>query len=393
MASHAKRIKVLELVTTQGEAGHLVRESQFITRYSQAAIADASRAIALSMPPSVKTYASNEIPPVLAMNLPEGFLLDLVHERYAKVLDTNDPMNLLALTSTSSAGRVWARTPGQDTPLTPGNDAVSLKEILSKGTEDLFDELVARFAPTTSLAGVMPKVAVTDKSQMHTRELIVKTGADQYPGLAENEFLCMSIARAAGIEVPEFHLSEDRKLFVIHRFDLDRNGRYIGFEDMASLTGRMPRQKYEGHYGNVTLAIKDNVPSHERAASLARFFRQLTLCVLLRNGDAHLKNWGLTYSDPLRATEDARLSPAYDLVCTSAYLPKDVLALGLMGTKAWPDRKTLETFGAHHCDLTSPGRIIDEARDAVMGFGPPDNLPVWPGMRAILKSACESLAT
>lgn len=385
------RVKELELVTTQGVAGKLLRESQFITRYSDEAIADPSRALALSMPSQARTYSSNRIPPVLAMNLPEGFLLGLVKARYAKVMDVNDDMNLLALTSTPTAGRVWARS--NTLPASrPHAGAISLKEILSaKGTEDLFDELVEKFAQSTSLAGVMPKVAVTERGRLHSSDLIVKTGAAEYPGLAENEFLCMSIAKHAGIEVPDFYLSDDRQLFVIRRFDIGTDGKYLGFEDMASLTGRMPGQKYEGHFGNIALVIRDNVPTDERAASLERFFRQLTLCILLRNGDAHLKNWGLTYTDPSKANKDARLSPAYDIVCTTAYLPKDVLALGMQGSKAWPDRATVEQFGSQHCELTNPGKIIDELRDAVMEFSPQETSSTWKSVREIAEAGCASL--
>ena len=387
-----RRVKELELTTTQGFAGNLLRESQFITRYSQEAIADPSRALALSMPPRAKTYSGNRIPPVLAMNLPEGFLLGLVKARHAKVMDVNDDMNLLALTSTPAAGRVWATSDLSKPRKAQGT--VSLKEILSaKGTEELFDDLVGRFAQSTSLAGVMPKVAVTEKGRLHTPDLIVKTGAAEYAGLAENEFICMSIAMAAGIDVPEFHLSNDRQLFVIRRFDIGADGKYLGFEDMASLTGRMPDQKYEGHFGNIALVIRDNVPASERAASLERFFRQLTLCILLRNGDAHLKNWGLTYTDPSTASKDARLSPAYDIVCTRAYLPKDVLALGFQGSKAWPDRATVEQFGSQHCELTNPGRIIDELREAVMAFKPKDKTPVWRSIREIAETGCASLSS
>jgi len=58
----------------------------------------------------------------------------------------------------------------------------------------------------------------------------------------------------------------------------------------------------------------------------------------LRNGDAHLKNFGIVYDDVLG---EARLSPVYDLVTTSIYLPKDGLALTLNGTTQWPDSKVL----------------------------------------------------
>jgi len=53
---------------------------------------------------------------------------------------------------------------------------------------------------------------------------------------------------------------------------------------------------------------------------------------MVGNGDAHLKNFGLLYRDPLGA--DARLAPAYDIVNTTAYIEEDTLALQLAGSKS-----------------------------------------------------------
>ena len=49
----------------------------------------------------------------------------------------------------------------------------------------------------------------------------------------------------------------------------------------------------------------------------ARMVRRTIFNLLVGNGDAHLKNWSLVYPDRKRA----RLSPAYDLVCTAVHLP------------------------------------------------------------------------
>ncbi|MCY1563461.1 hypothetical protein D9M68_1010680 [compost metagenome] len=47
----------------------------------------------------------------------------------------------------------------------------------------------------------------------------------------------MSVAREAGIAVPEFYLSDNTRLFVMRRFDRDEQLDPIGFEDMAALMG------------------------------------------------------------------------------------------------------------------------------------------------------------
>ena len=77
-------------------------------------------------------------------------------------------------------------------------------------------------------------------------------------------------------------------------------------------------------------------------ADIEKLFTLIALNCALRNGDAHLKNFGIVYEDVLG---EARLAPVYDLVTTSIYLPKDCLALTLNGTTQWPDSKALRRFG------------------------------------------------
>ena len=67
-----------------------MRESQFVLRYADAALDRPDLASSLSMPPRPEGYRGSVIPPVLAMNLPEGFLLDRVMARYRKAMDVND---------------------------------------------------------------------------------------------------------------------------------------------------------------------------------------------------------------------------------------------------------------------------------------------------------------
>jgi serine/threonine-protein kinase HipA len=62
----------------------------------------------------------------------------------------------------------------------------------------------------------------------------------------------------------------------------------------------------------------------------------------LRNGDAHLKNFGVVYDD---VRGDARLAPVYDLVTTAVYLPQDRMALTLDGSTEWPEAKKLRRLG------------------------------------------------
>jgi len=84
----------------------------------------------------------------------------------------------------------------------------------------------------------------------------------------------------------------------------------------------------------------------------------------VKNGDAHLKNFGVLYDQPGSAV---RLAPVYDVVTTTAYLAQDVPALSIAGTKKWWPRKMLEKFAVVHLALPigKIGRIFEETADAV----------------------------
>jgi serine/threonine-protein kinase HipA len=70
---------------------------------------------------------------------------------------------------------------------------------------------------------------------------------------------------------------------------------------------------------------------------------------LLKNGDAHLKNFGLLYEDDFK---NIFYSPVYDVVNTVVYIHKDKPALMLEGKKIWHSKDTLIKFGQKSCLLS-----------------------------------------
>lgn len=239
-----------------------------------------------------------------------------------------------------------------------------LEEILAwDGAEDIFAGLVNRYILRAGISGVQPKALVPEHQDSapqrftsKTSDLIIKTGRDEFPGLTISEFLCMSIAREAGIAVPEFYLSDNGKLFVMRRFDRDEQLNPIGFEDMAALMGLAAEQKYSKSYSAIAKAIRLFCPPDQVPTSLAQLFAMVSLSCIVGNGDAHLKNFGLLYSDPTQ--RDARLAPAYNIVSTTAYIPEDVLALDLVGNKSlFASRQGLLDF-ALVCDVAQPEEVI-----------------------------------
>jgi serine/threonine-protein kinase HipA len=395
------RVRSLFVATTQGLAGVLIKDGQHVFNYDREAIAQmrAERSISLTMPIRADSWKTTPMLPVFQTFLPEGFLREHIKIRFGKTIKIDD-MALLALTGENAIGRIRATL---NQPLGPShansNSIESLKEILSdQGARDLFEYLCNKYLLSTSIAGVQPKVVVPvegvsigERSTLRMRQFIVKVSSADYPNLSENEYHCLSIAKACGnlIEVPSIHLSADFRRLAIERFDLTGDGQFLGFEDMVALQGKVNDDKYEGSYENIAATIRLNCSPLWVARSLERFFASVVLAVVLRNGDAHLKNFGLLYTDP--STDDCRLSPIFDQVCTTLYIPGDSLALRLARSKAWPNRKTLESFGRQRCELAQPGIIVDQILDAIAHYRPDLEGPAWPPLNKLFEDSVMAL--
>ena len=163
---------------------------------------------------------------------------------------------------------------------------------------------------------------------------IVKMPSPAFPGLPEQEHAMMRLAGLAGIEVPETRLvpvdaieglprgltSGSGQALAVRRFDRLDDGTRVHIEDFAQILGARPEQKYlRAGYREIAEVIGREMGDH----AVTEFVRRLVFCVLIGNGDAHLKNWSVIYPD----RRNPQLAPAYDLVSTIAYVDDDRMAL------------------------------------------------------------------
>lgn len=389
-----QKIKQLHIHCSQGYSGTVTRESQIVFNYKTE---KPECEISLTMPLRAASYSSNILPGVLRQNLPEGYLLNWLHARFGKTMKM-DEFNILALTGKDMIGRVRCSLDQDDAGQPP--EPEDLKALLTwKGSEDLFEHLAHKYAAGSGISGVQPKVLVwahpgkevVEKSAIKDKNLIVKSGGGDYPGLAENEYHCMRIGKLAGLATPNFWLSDNRELFIVERFDIDTDGTYLGFEDMTALTGKQNHEKYDASYETTAKVIDTFVSPRHKTASLTELFKSIVLSVAVRNGDAHLKNFGLLYTTP--QTDDVRLSPLYDIVNTTCYIPRDVPALRMQKTKSWPTRQTLIEFGRTHCKIDAPDKIIDHIVETANSYVPqiePGN--IWMEMKKMIQAGSHSIS-
>ena len=87
--------------------------------------------------------------------------------------------------------------------------------LVTRYTPAVFDELVRAYLSTgAGISGMQPKIMVPDRATIAVPTLIVNAASPAYPGLAANEFLCLSAARRAGIPTPTFDLSDDGQRWI-----------------------------------------------------------------------------------------------------------------------------------------------------------------------------------
>lgn len=374
-----EKIRLLNMsIGDADNAGQLIRASTYEFRYLRPDTEQA--AVALLMPPSDRlTWQDGDLFAPMDQNLPEGDLFMRVRELFPKQPMT--PMHMLALVGRNGIGRLGYSVPDQT--ITPLPRTLSKSELLSTTyTPKVFDDLVAAYLSTgAGIAGMQPKIMVPDRPTVPIPSLIVKAASATYPGLAANEFLCLTAAHEAGIETPTFALSDDGQMLVLDRFDLvvHNDGRLerLGFEDIAALAGLRVRdilsdRKYQGSYQRIAELLRQ---FQLHANNLHRFFEQVAFSIMVRNGDAHLKNFGLLY----RSSKEMWLAPMFDVVTTSIYkyaqspggplLEDRTLALKLYAgkhqTKTYPTTKELLDFGRRICGVAQPAHALERIAQAM----------------------------
>jgi len=359
-------------------AGQLLKRSRYEFRYL--APQPEQPSVALLMPARAQlTWQDGDLFPVMDQTLPEGDLWHRLRAAFPKQPLT--PMHLLALIGGNGIGRLGYRLP--DSPSVTPAPVMTKETLLNTAyTPEVFDELVQAYLSTgAGIAGMQPKIMVPDRPTVPIPSLIVKAGSPAYPGLAANEYLCLTAARLAGIATPEFALSHDGQMLVLDRFDLvataDGGIERLGFEDIAALAGLRVRdvladRKYQGSYQRVAELLKQLQLPRD---NLHRFFEQVAFTVMVRNGDGHLKNYGVLY----RSAEDAWLAPMFDVVTTSIYrytrydggpeLEDRTLALKLFAgkhqTRTYPTPDELMLFGSKVCEVSHPHEVVQRITEGM----------------------------
>jgi len=302
--------------------------------------------IALSLPNTKRFYTyEHRFPPYFEMFLPEGYLYEIFKNLLTKEYGYIDDYLIFSKLASNIKSRISFKTDFSKLDF----DVMSVDEILHNDSKDTFNSLLTMFLHKNAISGVQPKTValLKDKETLHIKEYIIKTWGDEYPNLAENEFFCLQALSYAGIQIPNIRLSKNKKFLVVENF-IFHDDKILGFEEVLSLMDKNRDNKYDGSYEQVAKIIYQ-FTTHKKD-SLEEYFKMIVMNYLLKNGDAHLKNFGLLFENDF---SKITLSPAYDVVNTTSYIFKDKPALMLGGKKVWFSHNELCKFGETSCLLSS----------------------------------------
>ena len=184
------------------------------------------------------------------------------------------------------------------------------------------------------------------KNRLHlTFDMNVPEGYEQ---LALNEYFCLKAIEKTGVKIANIQLSDNNRFLVVERFNYDKKrDEFLGFEEILALLGKNKEEKYNSSYESVAKTIYSVTTNKQE--SMKSFYTVVVMNYLLKNGDAHLKNFGILYTNDFK---EIYFSPAYDIVSTMVYYHKDRPALTMFGKKLWFGKKELLKFGVQECYLS-----------------------------------------
>lgn len=273
-------------------------------------------------------FRGGGIPPYFAGLLPEGLRLEAIVRRLKTSKD--DMFSFLVEAGADPIGDIHffkdeGRRAGKD--LLP-TDFANIGEgaLPERGLDDF--------------AGVQLKISgeritLPIGFRRRNKATILKLASKKFPGLVENEFYSLQLAKKCGLEVNGAKIIHDQQGvsgLLVDRFDkiFDAKTKLwerYHVEDACQFLDYYPADKY-----NLSMQeIADGIAKFSSAPEIEilNLLKQVAFSYLLGNGDLHAKNVSLIQRGP---HHPRTLSPAYDLVCTALY--GDVqMALSMDGKK------------------------------------------------------------
>lgn len=297
--------------------------------------ADEAYPLSLSMPLAATEHGQSAVEPFLWGLLPDN---ERVLDRWAQKFQVSarNSFALIAHVGEDCAGAVQFVRPERLDEMQSGAadnvdwlDETDIAERLRALREDHAAWRLPRDAGQFSLAGAQPKTALlfdNDRWGIPSGRLptthILKPPTGPLGGHAENEHICLALARALGMPAAGSWVAcfGEERAIIVERYDRVRVGNEIirvHQEDICQALAVLPTRKYQNEGGPSIAAIVEllRAYSSERADDVETFIDAIGFNWLIAGTDAHAKNYSLLLSSGPRV----RLAPLYDVASLLPY--------------------------------------------------------------------------
>lgn len=267
--------------------------------------------------------------------LPEGKVLNQLEKLMGRSLKSG--YQFLELFGIDCAG-AFVISPGPDISkyiIEDDFEQLNIQELVRvhKDNKNLMTHIMDKHKGRFSLAGTQDKVPVV---YLEGKVFIPTKGAPtthilkpphlnkQIKDSVYNEYFCMKLASACGLEVPNVEIIKgEYPFYIVERYDRGINihndkERIECFHqfDFCQAQNFLSNEKYEEDGGP---GLKDNYHCLNKYSSKIihdskRFINWICFNLLIGNNDCHSKNISFLMKDGM-----IRLAPFYDLLCTSIY--------------------------------------------------------------------------
>ncbi|MDH2348772.1 type II toxin-antitoxin system HipA family toxin [Bradyrhizobium sp. SSUT77] len=302
--------------------------------------AEGAYPLSLSMPLAAEEHGPSAVQAFLWGLLPDN---ERVLERWARrfQVSARSVFALISHVGEDCAGAVQFVTPDRLEALRSGAadkvewlDETAIAKRLQTLREDHAAWRLPRDTGQFSLAGAQPKTALLlqkgkwgiPSGRIPTTH-ILKPPTGHFDGHAENEHICLILARNLGLPVADTQVMHFGKeiAIVIERYDRQFSGNEIvrvHQEDICQALGILPTRKYQNDGGPSPADVIELLRTYstDRVADVDTFVEALAFNWLIAATDAHAKNYSLL----LAGGPHVRLAPLYDI---ASILPYDDIDL------------------------------------------------------------------
>jgi serine/threonine-protein kinase HipA len=307
--------------------------------------AEGAYPLSLSMPLAAEEHGPSAVQAFLWGLLPDN---ERVLDRWARKFQVS-ARNVFALIShvgEDCAGAVQFVTSDRLEALRSGAedkvewlDETAIAKRLQTLREDHAAWRLPRDTGQFSLAGAQPKTALLLQkgkwgipSGCIPTTHILKPPTGHFDGHAENEHICLMLARNLGLPVADTKVMCFGKeiAIVIERYDRQFSGNEIvrvHQEDICQALGILPTRKYQSEGGPTPADVIELLRTYstDRIADVDTFIDALGFNWLIAGTDAHAKNYSLL----LAGGPHVRLAPLYDIASILPYDDVDIQKIKL----------------------------------------------------------------